>query len=218
MLNLFVKYGELCSSEALLEDIAIREHSCHLSLGGAVGPRIGALRLPTIEIGLSLFQTLEAQTFQRRFLRVPDTRLDFALLSDLGSDMAGANRSIVGEHVATKRVQRGVVDIGDEYSFFEVIEYHHARTAAESTEGFLVELGPDAGTGAESQEAYRLPAIAEGHDEKSRAPIFSRLRIADHGALASVIDLRFFAWCRDDPGSGMQLLVSAQLADKMLTV
>jgi hypothetical protein len=83
-----------------------------------------------------------------------------------------------------------------------------------STKGFLVEFGPDAGTGAKGQETNRLAAVAEGHDEQPRAPIFPGLRIADHGTLSSVVDLRLFSRCRDDHGSCLHRLLSPELADK----
>ena len=41
--------------------------------------------------------------------------------------------------------------------------------------------------------------LADGHDEQPRAPIFSCPRIADHGTLISVVDLRF-SRCSDDHG------------------
>ena len=73
-----------------------------------------------------------------------------------------------------------MVDIGDEYAFFEVIEYDDPRTAADSTEGARPRCGNWSG-----KSGVVLPcARAEGHDEQPRAPIFSHLHIADNGALA----------------------------------
>ena len=49
-----------------------REHGRHLPFRGAVDARIGPVRFPAIQIGLRLFQTLEALSFQRSFLGVAD--------------------------------------------------------------------------------------------------------------------------------------------------
>jgi hypothetical protein len=44
--------------------------------------RVSAQRCsPVIEVGLSLVQSFEAQTFQQSFLRVTDAGFDFALRS-----------------------------------------------------------------------------------------------------------------------------------------
>jgi hypothetical protein len=40
--------------------------------------RVSAVRLPTIQIGLAFFQTLEALSFEWRSLRMTDTGFDFA--------------------------------------------------------------------------------------------------------------------------------------------
>jgi len=55
------------------------KHGAHLALGGAVDARVGPAVLPPIEVGLCLFETLEAQAFQRRILGVADAALHFAL-------------------------------------------------------------------------------------------------------------------------------------------
>ena len=97
-----------------------------------------------------------------------------------------------------------------------MVEYDQAWSAAQSAKRFLVELSPDTGTGLKRQETHRFTAIAQGQHEQSRASIFSRPRIAHQGAFVSVIDLRFFAWWREDHGAGLGRLASAQLANKAL--
>ena len=115
---------------------------------------VGAVRFPTVQIGLGFRQTLEAFSFERGSLRVPDAGFNFSFAVGIVDPARQGHSSVMGEHVAIKRVQSGVVEIGDQDTFFEVVQDHDPRTATESTEGFLVELGPDAGTGAEGQEAY----------------------------------------------------------------
>src|SRR5690242_3314948 len=46
------------------------EHDRNLPLSGPMNARIGPARLPAIQIGLRLFQALEALAFERRFLRM----------------------------------------------------------------------------------------------------------------------------------------------------
>src|SRR6202022_1696488 len=88
---------------------------------------------------------------------------------------------------------------------------HDAGTAAESAEGFLVQLGPDARAGAEGEPTYRLAAASERQHEQSCASVFAGLRIADHGP-GAVIDLGLFSGCGNDYGSRLRGLVSAKLA------
>src|SRR5215469_1674663 len=98
-------------------------------------------------------------------LRVSHPGLDFSFAVGILDPARQGHRSVVAEYIAIERIQGGLVDIRDQHTFFQVVQYDDARTTAESTERFLVQLGPDAGTGAEGQEAYRLAAIAQGHDE-----------------------------------------------------
>ena len=90
-------------------------------------------------------------------------------------------------------------------------KHDHARAAPEATKGFLVQFGPDARTGTESQEACRFAAATQRHHEQSGAPIFSALWVAGHRALA-VIDLGLFSRRGEDHRTRLQWLVSAQLA------
>jgi len=47
-------------------------------------------------------------------------------------------------------------------------------TAAESAEGLLVQLSPDARAGAEGEQTYRLAAASERQHEQSCASVFAR--------------------------------------------
>ncbi len=115
------------------------------------------------------------------------------------------------QHVAIEGIQSGIVDIGDKYAFLQIIEHHDAGTAAESTKSFLVQLGPDARAGTESQQAHGLAAVAERQDEQPCASIFAGLRITDHGA-AAVIDLGLFSRGGENHCARLRGLVSAKLA------
>jgi len=84
------------------------------------------------------------------FQTLGDSGFDFSFVIGIFDSARQGHSSVVGEYVAIERIQGGRVNIGDQHTFFQVIEYDDAGTTAESTKGFLVELGPDAGTGAES--------------------------------------------------------------------
>ncbi len=100
--------------------------------------------------------------------------------------------AVVREHIAIERIESGIVNVGDKYAFAQVIVNHDASGAAESAKRSLMQLGPDARTGAERQQTNRLAAAAQRHHEQPGAPILAGFGIAHHRARA-VIDLRFLA-------------------------
>src|SRR5690606_10908364 len=100
--------------------------------------------------------------------------------------------AMVGEHVAVKRIESRVVDVGLEHALLEVVEHDDTRYAAEAAEGGLVELGPDSAARAKGEQADRLAAIAERQDEETRAAVLAGLRVAHHRPVA-IVDLRLLA-------------------------
>ena len=55
----------------------IGKHRSDLALRRPMNARVGPARFPVIEIGLRRLERLEAESLERRLLRVPDARLDF---------------------------------------------------------------------------------------------------------------------------------------------
>ena len=145
----------------------------------------------------------------------PTPRLDFSFAIWIFDPARQSDHAVVRQHVAIEWIQSGIVDVGDEHAFAQVVEHHDAGTATQSAKGFLVQLGPDARAGAEGQQAYRLAAVAERQHEQSCASIFAGLRIADHRA-GAVIDLGFFSGRGDDHRARLRCLVSAELANEAL--
>jgi hypothetical protein len=43
------------------------------------------------------------------------------------------DRAIVGEHIAVERIKSGIVDVGDEHAFAQIVEHDNPRDATEST-------------------------------------------------------------------------------------
>ena len=78
------------------------------------------------------------------FSRVPDPGFDFSFAIGILDPAGQGHSSVMGECVARERIQGWLVNIGEQHTFFQVIEYNDAGTAAESTKRFLVELCPDA--------------------------------------------------------------------------
>ena len=103
------------------------------------------------------------------------------------------------KHIAVERIERGIVEVGLEHAFTQIVEHHDTRAAAEPAKGFLVELRPDLGAGTKDQQADRLAAVAQRHDEQPSAPVLAALLVAHHRA-GAVVDLGFFAGCgQNDP-------------------
>src|ERR1022692_2066241 len=156
------------------------EHDRDLPLGGAVNARIRPAFFPAIEIGLSLFESFEAEPFQRRFLSVPDAAfyLPFPVrMPDAARQRCGA---IVLKHIAVERVQRWIVDVGIEHTLAQIVEHNDLCGATQSAKGFLVQLSPDLRTGSENQQTNRLAAITEGQYKQTRPAVLAALRVPNH--------------------------------------
>ena len=119
------------------------------------------------------------------------------------------------QHVAVQRIERGIVDVGREHAFAQIIEHHHASHAAQSAKRLLVQFGPDLRAGAEHQQANGFAAVAQRQHEQPRAPVLAGVRIAHHGA-GAVVDLSFFAGRGFDHHAGFRRRRSAQLAHEAL--
>ena len=189
------------------------KHRSHLPLRGAVDARVGPVRLPAIQMGLRLLQALEAQSVQRRALRVANARFDFAFAIRIAHAIWEADDPIVREHVAIDGIERRVVDVRREHAFFEIVEDDEARRAAQPAKRPLVELGPRLRARVPDEQAHRFARVAERQDEEPRASVLGRLRMTDHRAVA-VVDLRFFTRCRRDDDARFDGRAAAQLADE----
>jgi len=137
------------------------KHRGDLPLGGAVDARVGPAGIPVIEVGLGVLEALEAQALERRALGVPDPRLDFPLPIRIADPTRQRGDAVVREHVAVERIERGVIDVGREHAFAEIVEDDDPRRGAEAAEGGLVELGPGPRARVEGEEADALAAVAE---------------------------------------------------------
>jgi hypothetical protein len=162
-----------------------------------------------IEIGLSVAEALEAHPAQRRLLRVAHARFDFAFAIWIPDAARQRHGAVVREHVAIERIDRRVVHVRQQDTLFEIVEHDYAQRAAQTTESFLVKLGPDARTRAENQQPDRLSAVAEGHHEEPCPPVPTR-RVAHHRA-RPVIHLPFLSRRRHNHRARLGLARAPQL-------
>ena len=80
---------------------------------------------PSDRVRLRGLERLEAQSVQRRLLRVADAGFDFAFAIGIADATRQRDDAVVGEHVAIERIERGVVDVGREHALFQVVEDDH---------------------------------------------------------------------------------------------
>ena len=164
---------------------------------------------------LRFFQTFEAQSFERSFLSVSDARFHFPFAIGIFDPAGHGHDAVVRKHIPKEWIESGIVDVRNDDALAQIIENHHARTPTESTKGFLMQLGPDAGTRTPYQQAYGFAAVAEGQHEQSRPSVLAALRVPHHRT-RSVIDLGLFSGRGEDDPHGLWQLGSAKLANKAL--
>ena len=143
------------------------------------------------KIRLRRLERLEAESSQRCFLRVADAGFDFPFAIGIADAARQRDDAVVREHVAIERIERGIVDVGREDAFAQVIEDDHPDGATESAKGPFVQLGPDLRARPPHQQAHRLARAPQRQDKKARATVLPGAAVADHRPLA-IVDLAFF--------------------------
>jgi hypothetical protein len=87
------------------------EHDRNLPFRRTVYTRICPAFFPAIQISLRFFQTLEAQTFERSFLCVSDTRFYFSFSIGIFNPARHGHDAVVGEHIPKEWIESGIVDV-----------------------------------------------------------------------------------------------------------
>ena len=162
--------------QRLQRGLLLGKHGGDLTLGRAVDPRVGPVRLPAIEIRLRLLEALEALPVQRRLLRVADARFDLALAIGIADAARQADHAVVREHVAIERIERRLVDVGREHALFEIVEDDGPRRSAEPAKRALMELGPRLRARLPRQQAHGFARVRERQDKQPRSPVLAGLR------------------------------------------
>ena len=152
--------------------------------------RIGPAPFPAVQIRLGVVEPLEAETAQRRLLRVADGGFDLALAVGVADAARQGHGPVVGQYVAVERIERGVVDVRSEDALLEVVEHDDADTAAQPPERPLVQLGPDLRARPGDQQPDGLARVAQRQDEEPRPPVLAGDAVTDHRSVA-VVDLCF---------------------------
>jgi len=104
------------------EGFFFSEHGGDLSFGRAVDARVGPALFPTIQIGLCFSQALETHSLERGFLRMPDARFDFSFSIGVLDPARQCGYAIVREHILKQRVDGGIVDVGNQHAFLQIVE------------------------------------------------------------------------------------------------
>src|SRR3970040_3126578 len=91
--------------QRLQERLFLGEHHGYLAFGGAVDAGIGPALFPVIEVGLGLFQALEALTLKRGFLRVSDAGFDFTFAIRVSDSARPSRDAIVRPNIAVERIE-----------------------------------------------------------------------------------------------------------------
>ena len=88
------------------------EHRRDLAFGRAMDARVGPAQFPVVQVSLRLVQAFEAHAFERRFLRVSDTGLDFPFAIRILNPARHRHNAIVRQHVLKQRIERRIVNVG----------------------------------------------------------------------------------------------------------
>ena len=193
--------------------LLLGKHRRHLTLGRAVDARVCPALLPVVEVRLRLFQALEAQPLERRPLGVADAGLDLALAIRVPDATRQGDRPVVPEQLAVERIELGVVHVGRDDAFAEVVEDHDAGRATEPSEGTLVKLRPDPSRRTPHEQPHRLARVPERQHEQPGASVLAAVGVAHHRPLA-VVDLTLLPRCRGDHAARLYGRAPTQLHDE----
>lgn len=137
------------------------EHERNLALGGAVNARVGPAFFPVIEKGLRLGQRLKTPPFQRRLLGVADTAFHLPLAVWIADTAGHSDGAVMGEHIAVEGIDFGIVDVGTQDAFGEIVEHDIFGRSAKAAEGGFVQFRPGLRTGLEAQQPDAFAAESE---------------------------------------------------------
>ena len=168
------------------------EHGLHLALLPAVDARGGPAQLPVLQEVVLRPQRVEAPALERGGLGVLDRALHGPLAVGVAHPGRIGHAAVVRQHGGIHGVQLGLVQVGLDDAFLEVVQHDVAGGAAEVAEGLLVQLRPGLLAGLPHHTAEAPPRVAQRHDEQPRAAPALGDRVEGQRTL-TVVDLRLFA-------------------------
>jgi len=126
--SVLVNSGRVRSGKWQQVRLFFGEHGCDLAFSSCQWMRVSASALPNGQIRLRLFQALEAHPFKGRFLRVADPRFHFPFAIWILDPARQRHHTVVREDISKQWIDDGFVDVGNQHTFFQVVENHHSRT------------------------------------------------------------------------------------------
>ena len=135
------------------------------------------LGLPVLQVGVLFFNGLEALALECRGLSVTNGILDTALAVGVTYPRRVGHDLVVRQGCGVHGVELGLVQVGLEHAFLEVVQDHVSARAAKVAPGLFVQFGPDllaripdhaAETAARipkrgHEQAWLAPAVGAGH-------------------------------------------------------
>jgi hypothetical protein len=118
--------------------------------------------------------------------------LDRALPIGIADAGRISDRPVVREHGSVDTIDLGLVEIGRDDAFLEIVENDVTAAAAKIAKGLLMQPCPDLLARLPDHATEAAPGVTQRHDEQPRPAVATRLGLARERALA-VVDLRLFA-------------------------
>src|SRR4030095_6396909 len=115
--------------------LLLGKHHSDLPLRRAVDARVRPARFPAIQVRLRFVETFEAQSFERRLLRMANARFDFSFAIGIADTARERDHPVMREYIAIEGIQRGVVDVRGEDAFLQIVEDDDADGAAQPAKG-----------------------------------------------------------------------------------
>jgi len=136
--------------------------------------------LPVIQIRLRFLHALEALTLQRRFSARGRRRIRPSLSVRISHAARQSDRAVMLQHVAVERIKRGIVNVGRDHTFAEIIQHHTRVTPPNRRNAFSCSSARHASwSGTLAVEP--ISGCAQGQHEQPRAPVLATDRITHHG-------------------------------------
>ena len=147
------------------------EHGPHLAAFAAVDARGRPLGLPVRQEGVLLFDRLEAPALERGGLGVSDSVFDRPLAIGVSYPSRVSHHFVVGQRGGVDRVESGLVQVGLQDAFLQIVQHHIPGRSTEVAPGLLVQLGPDLLARTPDHAAKAAPRVTQrGHKQAGFAP------------------------------------------------
>ena len=104
--------------------------------------RVGPPFLPTVEVGLRIFQVVKAESLERRLLRMTHAGFDLSLAIRMSNTAGHGHDAIVGQHVAIERIKYRIVYVCLQHPLLEIVQDDEAWSATQAAKTVLVKPSP----------------------------------------------------------------------------